>query len=148
MGGTRQQEWVLLPGGGEGARLGIWEFQVLSSKGPGLSGRDFGTGPHSARVPLTVLGRGCSLSPLRSHGTLPSPSSTAGSQTPAGRRVPGPPPRSPGPLGHSEHSLTIGAPHGVSPGPTLFSQIKELCKCRQDPLGSGKLGDTYYIQGC
>lgn len=102
VGGMRQQEGVLFPGGGEGARLRIWEFQVLGSKGPGLSGRDFGTRPHSARGPLTVLGRGCSLSPLWSHLSIhcpaPAPLQAARPQLGGGSRVHTQEPRTPRPL--------------------------------------------------
>lgn len=48
----------------------------------------------------------------------------------------------------TEPGLTQRATQRQPRGFTLFSQFNELYKLRQNPLGSGKLGDTHCIQEC
>lgn len=112
---------------------------------PGVRCRDPGTQPRP-QLPRAGL-HGC-WSPVVPPG--PPLGTSRRFLAPSWGRVSYLPPHSPGPPpvppGISTHELT--EPLGGNPRFTFLSQFQEFYKFRQNQLGSGKLGDTYCIQGC
>lgn len=130
-----------------GFLLRIWEGASKSRTPPGppagIRDRDRccgddGTRAHRAGPSKLFRAQACSPQPsvVPSVKTLPDLRSRTGPASPA-----------------QDHGRPALHKHGTRPreatrGPTLFSKLKELPKMKQNPLRSGRLGDTYCIQEC
>lgn len=106
---------------------------------PGVRRRDPGT---QRRPQLRRAGlHGCWSPSLGTSRIFLAPSWERVSYLPP--HSPRPPPVPPGTI-----APELTEPLGGNPRFTFLSQSQEFYKFRQNQLGSGKLGDTYCIQGC